>query len=110
MVDFYRRGKFAITMENNDKPYYVTEKLVNGLRAGVIPIYWGTSRVTEFFNPRRFFHLCPNPTKQDMERMITKMKFVTDKEFLDIIKEPILTRPIGDIYDELLSSVKKILT
>jgi hypothetical protein len=38
------------------------------------------------------------------------MKFVTDKEFLDIIKEPILTRPIGDIYDELLSSVKKILT
>ncbi|NBQ47626.1 MAG: hypothetical protein EBU33_04125 [Sphingobacteriia bacterium] len=110
MVDFYRRGKFAITMENNDKPYYITEKLVNGLRAGVIPIYWGTSRVTEFFNPRRFFHLCPNPTKQDMERMITKMKFVTDKEFLDIIKEPILTRPIGDIYDELLSSVKKILT
>jgi hypothetical protein len=110
MVDFYRRGKFAITMENNDKPYYVTEKLVNGLRAGVIPIYWGTSRVTEFFNPRRFFHLCPNPTKQDMERMITKMKFMTDKEFLDIIKEPILAQPIGDIFDELLSSVKKILT
>lgn len=110
MVDFYRRGKFAITMENNDKPYYVTEKLVNGLRAGVIPIYWGTSRVTEFFNPRRFFHLCPNPTKDDMDRMITTMKHMTDQQFLDIVKEPILVRPISDIYDEMLSSIKKILT
>jgi len=110
MVDFYRRGKFAITMENNDKPYYITEKLVNGLRAGVIPIYWGTSRVTEFFNPRRFFHLCPNPTKDDMDRMINRMKLMTDEKFLDIIKEPIMVRSIGDIYDELLSSVKKILT
>jgi hypothetical protein len=110
MVDFYRRGKFAITMENNDKPYYVTEKLVNGLRAGVIPIYWGTSRVTEFFNPRRFFHLCPNPTKDDMDRMIITMKHMTDQQFLDIVKEPILVRPISDIYDEMLSSIKKILT
>ena len=110
MVDFYRRGKFAITMENNDKPYYVTEKLVNGLRAGVIPIYWGTSHVTEFFNPRRFFHLCPNPTKDDMDRMINTMKHMTDQQFIDIVKEPILVRPISDIYDEMLSSIKKILT
>jgi hypothetical protein len=110
MIDFYRRGKFAITMENADKPYYVTEKLVNGIRAGVIPIYWGSSHVTEFFNPRRFFHLCPNPTKDDMERMITTMKHMTDQQFLDIVKEPVLIRPIGEIYDEIIASVKKILT
>ena len=110
MIDFYRRGKFAITMENADKPYYVTEKLVNGIRAGVIPIYWGSSHVTEFFNPRRFFHLCPNPTKDDIERMITTMKHMTDQQFLDIVKEPVLIRPIGEIYDEIIASVKKILT
>jgi hypothetical protein len=110
MIDFYRRGKFAITMENADKPYYVTEKLVNGIRAGVIPIYWGSSHVTEFFNPRRFFHLCPNPTKDDMERMITTMKHMTDQQFLDIVKEPVLIRPIGEIYDEIIASLKKILT
>lgn len=110
MVDFYQRGKFAITMENADKPYYITEKLVNGIRAGVIPIYWGSSRVIEFFNPRRFFHLCPNPTKDDMERMITTMKHITDQQFLDIVKEPVLIRPIGDIFDEIIASVKKILT
>jgi 5,10-methylenetetrahydrofolate reductase len=97
-------------MENNDKPYYVTEKLVNGIRAGVVPIYWGTSRVTEFFNHRRFFHLCPNPTVDDIQDMITRMKEMTDQQFLEIVKQPVLIRPIDEIYDELLSSIKKILT
>lgn len=110
MVDFYRRGKFAITMENNNKPYYITEKLVNGIRAGVVPIYWGTQRVTEFFNPRRFLHLNPTPTKEDIETMIIRMKNMTEEEYLNIIREPVLVRPIGDVCDEILASVKKILT
>jgi len=110
MVDFYRRGKFAITMENNDKPYYITEKIVNGLRAGVIPVYWGTSRVNEFFNPERFLHLKSEAKAQDMAEMIERMKNMTDHEYLDIISRPVLVRPVKDVYNEILSSVKKILT
>jgi len=107
---FYRRGKFAITMENADKPYYVTEKLVNGIRAGVIPIYWGSSHVTEFFNPRRFIHLSQQPTKEEVAGIIQRMKDMTNDEFIDIVREPVLIRPIGEICDEILASVKKILT
>ena len=110
MVDFYKRGKFAITMENNDKPYYVTEKIVNGLRAGVIPVYWGTSHVSEFFNPRRFLHLKSNPTNDNMNELIEIMKNMTDQEYLDIISQPILVKPVNNVYDEILASVKKILT
>ena len=110
MVDFYRRGKFAITMENNDKPYYITEKLVNGIRAGVVPIYWGSSRVTEFFNPRRFIHLSKEPTNEEVSSIITRMKNMTNDEFIDIIREPVLIRPIEEVCDEILASVKKILT
>jgi len=110
MVDFYRRGKFAITMENNDKPYYITEKLVNGIRSGVVPIYWGSSRVTEFFNPRRFIHLSKEPTKEEVSGIITRMKNMTNDEFIDIIREPVLIRPIEEVCDEILASVKKILT
>ena len=110
MVGFYKRGKFAITMENNDKPYYVTEKIVNGRRAGVIPVYWGTSRVSEFFNPRRFLHLKSEPTNEDMVDLIERMKNMTDQEYLDIVSEPIMVRPVNEICDEILASVKKILT
>ena len=110
MVDFYRRGKFAITMENNDKPYYITEKIVNGIRAGVIPIYWGTSCVSEFFNPRRFLHLKSDATKQDMADLIERMKNITNQEYLDIISQPVLVQPIHNVCEDILESVKKILT
>jgi hypothetical protein len=110
MAEFYKRGKFAITMENSDKPYYITEKLVNGLRSGVVPVYWGTSRIGEFFNPRRFLHLSANATQQDMDVLIHRMKTMTDQEYANIIREPIMTRSMEDIMDEISHSIKKILT
>ena len=110
MSDFYKRGKFAITMENSDRPYYITEKLINGLRSGVIPVYWGTSRVGEFFNPRRFLHLMSDATQEDMDALIHRMKTMTDDEYVNIIREPIMTRSIEDVMDEISQSIKKILT
>jgi hypothetical protein len=110
MTEFYKRGKFAITMENSDKPYYITEKLVNGLRSGVVPVYWGTSRIGEFFNPRRFLHLKANATQQDMDVLIHQMKTMTDQEYANIIREPIMTRSMEDVMDEIAHSIKKILT
>jgi hypothetical protein len=83
---------------------------VNGLRAGVIPVYWGTSRVGEFFNPRRFLHLNSEATAEDMSAMIERMKRMTDQEYLEIIREPILVKSIKDVSDDILASVKKILT
>jgi hypothetical protein len=110
MNEFYQRGKFAITMENADQPYYVTEKLVNGLRSGVVPVYWGTSRVSEFFNPKRFLHLKPGATEEDISEMIERMKSMTDEEYLSMIREPIMTKSIDDIMNEIAESIKKRLT
>jgi hypothetical protein len=109
MIDFYRRGRFAITMENSIGPYYITEKLVNGLRAGVIPVYWGTNRVAEFFNPRRFFHLKSTATDEDMSELIERMCKLTDEEYLNMIREPIMLRSMEDVITEVSESVKKIV-
>lgn len=97
-------------MENSDKPYYITEKLVNGLRSGVIPVYWGTPRIGEFFNPRRFLHLKSDATPEDMNALIRRMKTMTDDEYANIIRESIMTRSIEDVMDEITQSIKKILT
>ena len=109
MIDFYRRGKFAITMENGDRPYYITEKIVNGFRSGVIPVYWGTSKIDEYFNPRRFLRL-KSSSQEDMNELIDRMTSMTNDEYFNIISEPILIKPINDVCSEILSSVKKILT
>lgn len=109
MVDFYRRGKFAITMENSIGPYYITEKIVNGFRAGVIPVYWGTDHVSNFFNSRRFFQLKSGATDEDISELIEKMCKLTDEEYLSIIREPIMLRSMEDIITEISESVKKIV-
>jgi hypothetical protein len=109
MSEFYQRGKFAITMENGDRPHYITEKIVNGFRSGVIPVYWGTSKIGEYFNPRRFLRL-KSASPEDIDELINTMTSMTDQEYFDIIREPILVRPVNDVCDEILASVKKILT
>jgi hypothetical protein len=109
MTDFYRGGKFAITMENGDRPHYITEKIVNGFRSGVIPVYWGTAKISEYFNPRRFLRL-KSASQEDMDELANVMVTMTNQEYFDIISEPILVRPINDVCEEILASVKKILT
>lgn len=108
--DFYKRGKFAITMENSNRPYYITEKLVNGLRSGVVPVYWGSDRVCEFFNPKRFLHLKPGATDQDISKMIERMCAMTDDEYLGMIRQPIMMRSVEDVIIEISESIKKLLT
>jgi hypothetical protein len=36
-----RRYRYALVMENQRQPGYVTEKLLDAVAAGCIPIYWG---------------------------------------------------------------------
>ena len=110
MKEFYQRGKFAITMENSYRPYYITEKIVNGLRSGVVPVYWGTPNVSEFFNPKRFLQLKSDATEEDITAIIERMKTMTDEEYLSMIREPNMIRSMEDVIDEISESIRKRLT
>jgi hypothetical protein len=45
-----------------------------------------------------------------MDELMNMMVSMTNQEYFDMISEPILARPINDVCDEILESVKKILT
>jgi hypothetical protein len=47
---------FTIAFENQIAPGYVTEKIVEPLLAGSIPIYWGAAEASTDFNPEAFIH------------------------------------------------------
>jgi hypothetical protein len=53
-IEFLSRYKFHIAFENESRPGYTTEKLVEAMLAGTVPIYWGNPRIAEEFNPRSF--------------------------------------------------------
>ena len=47
LVDY----RFSIVIENSKAENYFTEKLIDCLAVGTIPIYWGCPNIGEFFDP-----------------------------------------------------------
>ncbi len=55
--EFNRQYKFTIAFENSSYPGYTTEKLIQPIKSGSIPIYWGNPLVHLEFNPRSFINV-----------------------------------------------------
>lgn len=53
-LTFIRDYRFVIAFENSSHPGYTTEKLVEPLVTGAIPIYWGNPLLSREFNLKRF--------------------------------------------------------
>ena len=51
---YISRCKFTIAFENESHPGYATEKILEPLLMGSIPIYWGDPEIEEDFNPDCF--------------------------------------------------------
>ncbi|MFN3166957.1 MAG: glycosyltransferase [Phycisphaeraceae bacterium] len=59
-IAFLQQYRFAVCFENTStrgNEGYVTEKLVDAMAAGCIPLYWGDHRVAEDFNTNSFIDL-----------------------------------------------------
>jgi hypothetical protein len=104
LINFYKQFKFVICMENEQQDYYITEKVINGFRAGVIPIYWGSPNISKYFNSRRF--LCIE-NEESIENVIDKMLNMTDEEYLDIVNQPIFLK--DDYLSEIIEDTKSCL-
>jgi hypothetical protein len=50
----YRDYRFVVALESERHSDYITEKLVNAMLAGAIPIYWGAREVGAHFNEGSF--------------------------------------------------------
>lgn len=54
--DFLAGYRFTIAFENSSAPGYNTEKILDPMLAGSIPIYWGDPTIARTFNPRSFIN------------------------------------------------------
>ena len=55
-MEFIKRYKFNIALENSCVDGYTTEKIVEPMAAHTIPIYWGNGKVGKEFNPEAFIN------------------------------------------------------
>lgn len=88
---FQSEYKFSITFENNayrpEFPTYITEKIMESMCSNSVPIYWGASRVGEFFNSKSFINYYDFNSEDDMIDYIIELDKNDDK-YMEILKEP----------------------
>ena len=108
LLNFYKNTKFVITMENAKIGHYITEKLINGLRAGTIPIYWGSRHISKYFNSKRFLILEDN-TESTINALIDKMVSMSNEEYFQIVNEPIFNIDINTVYDNAINNIKMLV-
>tara|TARA_Y100000389_G_scaffold125218_1_gene122580 strand:- start:4007 stop:4879 length:873 start_codon:yes stop_codon:yes gene_type:complete len=97
LIERYKDYKFVLAMENANIDGYVTEKIINAFYSGAIPIYWGSKKVLEFFNPKAFIYVNNFPTlshcvhyvdslkQEDIDKMLSEPIYNPDNEIINLL-------------------------
>lgn len=72
---------FSICMENGNYDTYFTEKILDCFATGTIPIYWGTKKIVDFFDPEGIIFL--NEDDFDIEKLSKEIYFQKKKSILN---------------------------
>ena len=75
--------KFALCFENIEFPGYVTEKLIDCLAAGVVPIYWGAPDIHNFIPEDCFIDARKFETLDDLDNYLENFSNKDAQNFLD---------------------------
>ncbi len=110
-IAFEKDYRFTIAFENSCMSGYTTEKILEAFAGDTIPIYWGSSRIKEEFNPDAFIDAA---SFGSVEAAIEEVKRIDadDELVLKMLKAPILKegmlaeRILDDHYaDEFLRNI-----
>jgi hypothetical protein len=70
---------FSIIIENEKSPYFFTEKIIDSLITGTVPIYWGADKIGNFFNTEGFIFI------NNLEDMISILPELTEKKYNSLL-------------------------
>jgi len=110
-VDEYRPYKFMIACENCHVDGYVTEKIINGMLAGCIPIYSGAPDIAKYFNPKSMICVDSFPSPQAALDYIIKVD-QNDELYNQMLREPWFPdNKLPSFFDgsEVLDRIKSVM-
>ncbi|NBQ70382.1 MAG: hypothetical protein EBU46_16735, partial [Nitrosomonadaceae bacterium] len=87
-VEAYRAYKYVLAVENAWVEGYFTEKLLNPILAGAVPLYWGHPAAFEYVNKRRVIYVPDFPTVADLAAALAAK---TEADWAAIAAEPCYT-------------------
>ena len=102
-ISFLKDYKFTIAFENEPASGYITEKIVHPLAVGSIPIYWGSSKIANYFNPKAFIN-CHD--YQNFEQVVERVIAIDNDP--DLYARYIQAPPTapGNYYHDLVTKMR----
>ena len=102
-ISFFKDYKFTIAFENEPASGYITEKIVHPLAVGSIPIYWGSSKIANYFNPKAFIN-CHD--YQNFEQVVERVIEIDNDP--DLYARYIQAPPTvpGNYYHDLVTKMR----
>lgn len=112
-INLISNFKFIISMENSENDTYITEKIIHGMIGKTIPVYWGSKRITDYFNKNRFLNLVSDDD-ECINKLINRIIEIKndDKKWLDIVNQNEFAQN-GKLWrnlDLIASDIKSLLT
>jgi len=101
--EFLMQYKFSIAMENSEADGYASEKIIDALWAGTIPIYYGDYMIDEYINPKTYILIRDNYEINEKIEYIKKIDN-DDKLYRSILKEKVF---VDDFFVENITNERK---
>jgi len=90
---FIRDYKFTFAIENSSSPEnvsYVTEKMIDPMLFGSIPVHWGSKYVEDYFNPKSFINANNFSNNHDLADYLIYLD-QNDQAYNEIYEQPFVT-------------------
>lgn len=104
--DFQRKSKFSICIEPLKHDGWIAERIVDGFFNDTVPIYYGSTNISEIFNTKSFINLNDFP---DFDAAVDRIIEIEndDRLYLEMIRQPIFNQP--NYPEKLMSDLEKYL-
>jgi hypothetical protein len=108
ILDFQRQYRVVLALENTLGDHYITEKVVNPLRAGTVPAYYGSRRVTDYINSSRFVHIDPD----NIDAAVLEIQRLCDDDeyWLQMVNQSCFVKSTDDWIKGVIASTCTALT
>jgi hypothetical protein len=107
IIDFQKQYRLVCAFENCCLEHYITEKILNPLRAGTVPLYLGSNKIDTYINEDRIVHVDPHNFGGCLEEI---QRLLTDNAYwLEKVNRPIFKKPLDQIIAEIVANLKTLL-
>lgn len=107
-IEWNKHYRFNLTPENSDAPGYVTEKLLDAISSGCVPIYWGGNNKPdpEIFNQDAIIFFNMNKENTDTVKFISEIN-ADEKKYMDFACQRRLILGAEDVIWEYYTGLEK---